>query len=149
VARELQLKMPRIFGGHTLEESWAFKYDSSMRKGTGVHADFAKVNLNFWITPDAANLDPASGGLLVYNVPSPTSWAPAEYNADTARIYDFLKAQQSTAVTVPYRCNRAVLFNSTLFHETDSFRFKEGYENRRINITYLFGKALQRDPGKS
>ena len=45
---------------------------------------------------------------------------------------------------MPYRCNQAVLFNSSLFHETDSLRFKEGYENRRINVTYLFGKELQR-----
>lgn len=145
VARDLQLKMPGIFGGHTLEESWAFKYDSSMRKGIGVHADFAKVNLNFWITPDEANLDRNSGGLLVYDVPSPKSWAPAAYNADTAKIYEYLAEQRANVVTVPYRCNRAVLFNSSLFHETESFQFKEGYENRRINITYLFGGELQRD----
>jgi len=145
VARELQLRMPKIFGGHTLEDSWAFKYDSSMRKGTGVHADFAKVNLNFWITPDEANLDPQSGGLLVYDVPAPKSWAPSEYNWDTAKIYQYLADRRAKAIAVPYRCNRAVLFNSSLFHETDSFRFKEGYESRRINITYLFGKELERD----
>jgi hypothetical protein len=35
-----------------------------------------------------------------------------------------------------------VIFNSNLFHETDRFRFKEGYETRRVNITYLFGQGL-------
>lgn len=34
--------------------------------GITVHADVAKVNLNFWVTPDEANLDPSSGGLVVY-----------------------------------------------------------------------------------
>ena len=34
--------------------------------GIGVHADNAAVNLNFWVTPDDANLDPSSGGLVVY-----------------------------------------------------------------------------------
>lgn len=34
--------------------------------GIKVHADSATVNLNFWVTPDQANLDPESGGLVVY-----------------------------------------------------------------------------------
>jgi hypothetical protein len=45
-------------------------------------------------------------------------------------------------VTVPHRENRVVIFNSTLFHETDRVEFREGYENRRINVTLLFGKRL-------
>ena len=36
--------------------------------------------------------------------------------------------------------NRAALFNSAYFHETDEIRFAEGYESRRVNITYLFGE---------
>ena len=34
--------------------------------GIQVHADHATVNLNFWVTPDDANIDPSSGGLVVY-----------------------------------------------------------------------------------
>lgn len=34
--------------------------------GISVHADSASVNLNFWVTPDEANLDPSSGGLIIY-----------------------------------------------------------------------------------
>ena len=41
---------------------------------------------------------------------------------------------------IPYNENRAVIFNSNLFHETDNIDFKDGYENRRINVTMLFGK---------
>jgi hypothetical protein len=43
-------------------------------------------------------------------------------------------------VTVPYRANRAVIFDSDLFHETDRIAFKDGYLNRRINITLLYGR---------
>ena len=43
-------------------------------------------------------------------------------------------------VIVPYRCNRAVIFDSNLVHRTDDFYFAPGYENRRINITMLFGE---------
>ena len=41
---------------------------------------------------------------------------------------------------VPYRANRAVVFNSSLFHATDRFRFGSGIDQRRINITMLFGE---------
>ena len=43
-------------------------------------------------------------------------------------------------MTIPYRGNRAVLFHSNLFHKSDTVRFKEGFENRRMNVTMLFGK---------
>jgi len=143
IARELQRKMPRIFGDQKLEQVWAYKYNSKLKKGINVHADAAKVNLNFWVTPDEANLDPESGGLIVYDLPPPPSWSFEQYNADEKCIYDFLQKNQSGSMKVPYRCNRAVLFNSALFHETDEIHFREGYENRRINITYLFGKGLK------
>ena len=45
---------------------WAFKYDSKLGRDN-VHADFGKVNLNFWITPDDYNLKKDSGGLIVYD----------------------------------------------------------------------------------
>jgi tetratricopeptide (TPR) repeat protein len=143
IATELTRKMPRIFGGEALRQLWAFKYASRIGRGINVHADFARVNLNFWITPDEANLDPASGGMIIYDVPAPASWGFKEYNDDSTLIAAFLKAQKAGAQTIPYRCNRAVLFNSNLFHETDAIRFKDGYENRRINVTYLFGRRLQ------
>ena len=43
-------------------------------------------------------------------------------------------------IVVPHRANRAVVFDSDLFHETDTIRFKDGYQNRRINVTMLYGR---------
>ena len=143
IACELRAKMPRIFGGHRLRQLWSFKCMSQTHTGLKVHADFASVNLNFWLTPDEANLDPASGGLIVHDVSAPTDWNFQDYNNNEKRIYEFLHANGASRIKIPYRCNRAVLFNSSLFHETDKFQFKEGYENRRTNVTYLFGKSLR------
>jgi hypothetical protein len=42
---------------------------------------------------------------------------------------------------VPYQQNRMVMFDSALLHKTDSINFKSGYGNRRINLTYLYGKS--------
>ena len=66
IAIELKQKLPKLFGKHNLDKFWAFKYDSTLGKGIGIHADFALVNLNFWITPDEYNYDNNSGGLKVY-----------------------------------------------------------------------------------
>ena len=33
-----------------------------------------------------------------------------------------------------------MIFNSDLFHETDRIAFADGYENRRINVTLLYGR---------
>ena len=42
--------------------------------------------------------------------------------------------------------NRAVIFNSNLFHETDHYEFEEGYENCKINVTMLFGNRRNAQP---
>ena len=49
--------------------TWGFKYKpsgSNHTTGIAPHADTAAVNLNFWVTPNESNLDPDSGGLVVY-----------------------------------------------------------------------------------
>ncbi len=140
IAEELRLKFPSIFKQHHLTQAWAFKYDSQ-RRGLSVHADAAAVNVNFWITPDEANLDSETGGLVVWDKEAPRAWNFKEYNNDKNRqkIFDWLAGAGAKAVRIPYRANRAVVFNSDLFHQTDRFTFKDEYESRRINITLLYG----------
>jgi hypothetical protein len=139
IAEELRGVFPSIIGEHGLMGAWAFKYDSCLR-GTRIHADSAAVNVNFWITPDEANLNPESGGLVVWDVAAPAEWEFNQYNGDEAPIRRFLDNANARPITVPYRCNRAVIFNSDLFHETDRMEFRDGYLDRRINITMLFGR---------
>lgn len=136
---ELHGKLPRIFENHPLKYLWAYKYDSEYT-GINLHADQAAVNVNIWLTPDEANLDPASGGLVVFTAKPPPEWNFAQYNTDTAFVRERLLRPTGFAnVTIPYKTNRAVIFDSALFHQTDHFKFKEGYKNRRINLTLLYG----------
>ena len=141
IADELRETYPEIIGNHPLLRWWGFKY-TSQRKGINIHADFAAVNVNFWITPDEANLDSESGGLIVWDKPAPLEWSFAQYNNPNAgeSIRKFLADSGAKAITVPHRANRAVIFDSDLFHQTDTINFKEGYLNRRINITMLYGR---------
>jgi len=142
IAIELKQKLPKLFGPHTLGKFWGFKYDSTLGKGINIHADFAIHNLNFWITPDEYNNNKNSGGLKVYDAPAPDNWTFENYNMNGDKIYEFLKENNANCTNVPYKFNRAVLFNSAYFHETDEIDFKNEYEGRRINNTYLFGSRL-------
>ena len=142
IATDLQQKLPKLFGPHRLTQFWGFKYDATLGSGINVHADFAVHNLNFWITPDEYNNDKNSGGLKVYDVPAPLNWTFKDYNHYADKIYQFLRDSGANCTNIPYKYNRAVLFNSDYFHETDKVDFKDEYEGRRINNTYLFGTRL-------
>ena len=39
-----------------------------------MHAAAAAVNVNFWITPNEANRNPESGGLVVWDKEAPDGW---------------------------------------------------------------------------
>lgn len=139
IAEEFRSVFSGICGDLPLKYAWAFKYDSAM-EGVHIHADDALVNVNFWITPDEANLDPHSGGLLVWDVPAPRNWDFSKFASDQAATRDFLARNNAKSITVPYRANRAVIFDSRLLHQTDKIRFRPGYSNRRINVTLLYGE---------
>ena len=138
LAWELRQCLPRVIQSLPLQMMWGYKCDCTL-PGLGVHADAAAVNVNFWITPDEANLDPEHGGLLVYTEDAPREWGFAKFNYDARTILNYLESVGSVPIRVPYRANRAVIFDSDLFHATDDPHFREGYLNRRINITLLYG----------
>ncbi len=143
IAAELKERFPRVVGPRFLSNMWAYRYDARA-KGVDAHTDYAAVSFNFWITPDAANLYPGHGGLVVYKKEQPREWDWMELNRwkndpdIRKRIGDFLSSAE--AVTIPYGQNRAVLFASNLFHRSEDIHFADGFENRRINITMLFGQ---------
>jgi hypothetical protein len=144
IADELRRVMPEVVGPHPLMQAWAFKYDQR-RQGINMHGDFARVNVNFWITPDEACADPTKGGMVVYDVPAPPSWTFRDYNSGVEKINAYIAAHDAQPIRVPYRANRCVLFDSTLFHTTDELHFNPGFTNRRINVTLLFGQGLSTD----
>ncbi len=139
VAEELRQALPAVIGELPLIKLWAFKYDPALQ-GIDAHADAARVNVNFWVTPDEACADPSIGGLTLYDKPVPADWDFAAYNADPQRLLRHVRETGARAVQVPHRQNRAVVFESSLVHATQPLRFRPGYANRRINLTLLFGR---------
>jgi tetratricopeptide (TPR) repeat protein len=143
IADELRTVFPAVIADHGLGLMWGFKYDSRL-SGIPVHADQAKVNVNFWIAPEDASRDPKSGGLVVWDVKAPLNWDFSRYNGDETAINAFLAKSGAKSITIPHRANRAVIFDSDLFHATDEIDFREGYENRRVNVTMLYGRRTFR-----
>lgn len=142
LARELEARLPDIFARHNLAQMWAFKYGAESA-GTRLHADKAAVNLNFWITPDSALEDETGGGLRLYDIAAPAEWRFESYNHQEKALRAEITRRGATCRDIPYKCNRAVIFDSSLIHETVPLRFRMGYENRRINVTMLFGERVE------
>jgi hypothetical protein len=77
------------------------------------------------VRPTFPNLDPESGGLVIWDAPAPLDWDFARYNNDTAAVRNFPAQAGARSITVPHRANRTVIFDSNLFHETDRIAFEE------------------------
>ena len=142
LAKNLRTSFPNIFKGHKLTQLWAFKYNSE-GFGTRLHADQAAININFWITPDSSKLKESSGGLRLYNISAPSHWHFDKYNYEDTYLLNEIKQRSGKPQEIAYKCNRAVIFDSSLIHETSPISFKKGYENRRINVTMLFGNRAE------
>lgn len=141
IAEELRNALPRVIGErYPLRQLWGFKNDYTLPADANTHADFAAVNVNFWITPESANADTASGGMVVYEVDAPMDWDFYTYNGRSDLIHAYLRERNARRVRIAYRANRAVIFNSDLFHATEAVHFHPGYANRRINVTMLYGQ---------
>lgn len=140
IAAELRQAIPELLDKHHLNYWWSFVCQHQ-RPGTDIHADQSDISLNFWITPDSANLQPGGGGLDVWDVAAPADWTFDDYNRGGRDIRDFLRQEGARQTSFAYAENRALLFRGSIFHQTAATRFAEGFENRRRNVTMLFRRT--------
>lgn len=145
IVEEVQSVYGGILAGEQFRYLGGFKYDSDLSAGTNTHADNSNVNVNLYITPDEANLDPASGGMEIWDAAAPDMPTMRKLNGSEELVRAFLQQSGARRVTIPHRANRAIIFKSTQFHKTDRFRFKSDYLAQRINISMLFGQFGQED----
>jgi hypothetical protein len=155
ITQEMRTAMPRIIGDLPLVNFWSYKYSNdileqsasslsgSQNRASGIrmHSDAARVNLNLWVTPDEANLNPSTGGLSVWDYAVSTLDEYLHFQEHTAQqeLEERIREVGARVKRVTHRRNRVVMFDSNLVHESMSINFAPGYENRRINLTWLFG----------
>ncbi len=140
IADELRARLGCLLSAHPLTQAWAFK-GLDAAAAVAAHADDGAVSVNFWITPDDANCAPGSGGLEVCRLAPPSDFEMSGYDGDIATVSSFLGKHADETTKVPYAANRAVVFDSRLFHRSDAPEFRNDYEGHRINVTLLFGRA--------
>lgn len=141
-----------------LAQNWAYSYHNfHEEEGIGLHADGAVVNVNIWLTDDSSNLEnniktsesnerdtgsinipTAHGGMVIYRKPRLGNETFQQMQSEEfGKAY--LEGSEHDNITVPYRCNRIVIFPSDMWHASGISNFKKGHANRRINLTFLFG----------
>jgi tetratricopeptide (TPR) repeat protein len=140
IAEEIRSVYDSILAGHSFQYLAAFKYDSELSTGTNTHADVSAVNVNLYIAPDEANLDDRTGGMVVWDIEASSESEMRRLNSNEAELQAHLKRLGAKATHIPHRANRAIIFKSSLFHRTDECRFREGYLNKRINVSLLYGR---------
>ena len=110
------------------------------KTGDGLHGDSGLRNLNLWLTQDGANPDPDRGGLIFWDKKAPVLEIKDNPREKSIQILqDIISEPGTNALKVPYKGKRSALFKSNIIHSTDTLNFKPGYENRRINITFVYG----------
>ncbi len=139
IVEEIQEVYQPILSGQPFRYLGAFKYDSELSTGTNTHADFSAVNVNLYITPDEANLAPDRGGMVIWDVAAQSEDELRYYNSHEHELRTLLEHRNAKAHHIPYRANRAIVFASNLFHRTDDCAFQEGYLNKRLNVSFLYG----------
>jgi hypothetical protein len=87
-------------------------------------------------------LEKDSGGLVVYKAIPPEGTPRNVYNAYPLdkEVFNMLNATGFANYTIPFQSNRAVVFQSNLFHASGQMQWARGYTKRRLNLTFLFGQ---------
>ncbi len=134
---ELKKSLKKIFLNYYLSQAWSFKYDVN-REGIGVHADDARVNVNFWITNDSANRNSNNGGMIIWKKTPDETASFKDFNSLESMDKIKNEVKDTDFMRIPYKSNRAVIFNSKLYHATDKIEFKDNYKDRRVNVTFLY-----------
>jgi hypothetical protein len=63
-----------------------------------------------------------------------------QLNSNEKAMQAYIASRKAALTKIPHRSNRAVIFKSSLIHKTDDCAFRTGYDNKRINVSLLFGE---------
>lgn len=136
-ARALEEHLPGLLDGHALARGWAFMNQQNVP--LKVHADVGAVTLNLWLTPDEHNLDPTTGGLVLFDVKRDAAAERERLDSVEWAERHLAEHPRERTVVIGHRCNRAVLFDARTFHGSDRVAFSlDGPNTRRVNVSLVF-----------
>ena len=133
----LKGNLPSVLEKRDCVATLAFLYIQNT--GLYPHSDLASVSVNTWMTPNEFNLEPETGGIVLYDVKRTDEMMVHEFNAAPFSVDYFKSKTQGGSVVIPYRCNRTVIFDSRTFHASDRLNFKNtSSETTRMNFGLSF-----------
>ena len=137
IGASLVNRLPAVLGGLELVYHWAYLHCRSA--GLKPHTDAGAVTVNLYLTPDEFNLQPGTGGLILSAVRRPPPVSLIEFNSMPWADSYFEREHVGEDVRIEYRFNRAVLFDSRLFHASDQIFFaNDTAQSMRMNLGLLF-----------
>lgn len=103
------------------------------------HADNANFVLNLWTTPDRFNNVIGSGGMTVWDIKAPPEASPEQFtNAQWVQAF-INEREGAKTLSIPYKWNRAILFDARLFHQSQSIDFVAADKtSMRTNLSFAF-----------
>lgn len=139
IVEDLKQECPSLLGH--FKSAWSFVYNNEAL-GTGAHADPSNYNINVWVTPNSCVKDKYLNGLKIYDVDVPPEATREQYNGNENNyLMNLIYANPHIIYRIPYKFNRAIIFDATRPHETDSVSMIDGKENRRVSYTMLYGSG--------
>lgn len=139
IGEEIKHKLPDLLEGLDLVNYWCLMAHNNI--GINPHSDDSAITINLWLTPDVYNQNPNTGGLILYDVKRGQDLKVHEFTSEAGGCTDYLRNNTNgEKIVIPYRCNRAVIFDGKTFHSSDVLHFKVGggAECKRINLTYAY-----------
>jgi len=136
IVDDLEKCSTRLFGDFV--RAWSFIYDNKA-KGVAIHCDPSSFNVNVWVTPNESVEDKFKNGLNIYSVKVSSDLTREKYNEDPYFLKNLVYEKPHVIYRVPYKYNRAIIFDASMPHETDSVSMKKGQNNKRVSYTMLYG----------
>jgi hypothetical protein len=123
--------------------AWSFIYNN-ISNGTSIHADPAKINFNLWVTEEncLVKKNDHNGMEIWKTIPPDEYWTSFKkylnYKGNSDIAHKYFKLNSLEPIKINYQFNRMIIFNSQFFHRSQPIASNPGFENSRINYTFLF-----------
>ena len=103
-------------------------------------ADSIEDDANVGTTPQNNNNGGNSnnGGMIIWKKTPDETASFKDFNSLESMDKIKNEVKDTDFMNIPYKSNRAVIFNSKLYHATDKIEFKDNYKDRRVNVTFLY-----------
>jgi hypothetical protein len=137
---ELSMALQPIVQGMKIISYWLIA--AARGPGIRMHADNATYSINIWLTPASNAESMNADGMVFYNVNRPDRMSYKSFSSHDYCEYYVRDRSGVPEKRIPYRFNRAVIFDSRVMHRSEEVTFADSGSvlSRRLNLTFSWDK---------